>query len=47
MVCERHAAGARATTRAAITSRLEGEQYDMYGRRFLRDLRNSAMIETR
>jgi len=47
MVCERHAAGARATTRAAITSRLEGEQYDMYGRRFLRDLRNSATIETR
>jgi peptidyl-prolyl cis-trans isomerase SurA len=47
MVCERHAAGARALTRAAIESRLEGEQYDMYGRRFLRDLRNSATIETR
>jgi peptidyl-prolyl cis-trans isomerase SurA len=47
MVCERHAAGARAITKAAIESRLQGEQYDMYGRRFLRDLRNSATIETR
>jgi peptidyl-prolyl cis-trans isomerase SurA len=47
MVCERHAAGAHAMTRAAIESRLQGEQYDMYGRRFLRDLRNSATIETR
>jgi len=47
MVCERHAAGARAMTKAAIESRLQGEQYDMYGRRFLRDLRNSATIETR
>lgn len=47
MVCERHAAGSRAITKAAIESRLEGEQYDMYGRRFLRDLRNSATIETR
>jgi peptidyl-prolyl cis-trans isomerase SurA len=47
MVCERHAAGSRAITRASIESRLEGEQYDMYQRRFLRDLRNSATIETR
>jgi peptidyl-prolyl cis-trans isomerase SurA len=47
MVCERHAAGARALTRAAIENKLQGEQYDMYGRRFLRDLRNSATIETR
>jgi peptidyl-prolyl cis-trans isomerase SurA len=47
MVCERHAAGSRAITKAAIESRLQGEQYDMYGRRFLRDLRNSATIETR
>jgi len=47
MVCERHAAGSRAITRASIESRLQGEQYDMYQRRFLRDLRNSATIETR
>ena len=47
MVCERHATGARAMTRATVESRLQGEQYDMYGRRFLRDLRNSATIETR
>jgi peptidyl-prolyl cis-trans isomerase SurA len=47
MVCERHAAGAHAMTKAAIESQLQGEQYEMYGRRFLRDLRNSATIETR
>jgi peptidyl-prolyl cis-trans isomerase SurA len=47
MVCERHAAGSRAITKASIESRLQGEQYDMYQRRFLRDLRNSATIETR
>jgi peptidyl-prolyl cis-trans isomerase SurA len=46
-VCERHASGARAITRASIEDRLRGEQYDMFARRFLRDLRNSATIETR
>ncbi len=47
MVCERHAGGARAVTRADIEDKLRGEQFDMFARRFLRDLRNSATIETR
>jgi peptidyl-prolyl cis-trans isomerase SurA len=47
MVCERHASGARALTRADIEDRLKGEQFDMFAHRFIRDLRNSATIETR
>jgi peptidyl-prolyl cis-trans isomerase SurA len=47
VVCERHAGGARAVTRADIEDKLRGEQFDMFARRFLRDLRNSATIETR
>ncbi len=47
VVCERHASGARAVTRADIEDKLRGEQFDMFARRFLRDLRNSATIETR
>ena len=47
VVCERHASGARAVTKAEIEDKLRGVQYDMFARRFLRDLRNSATIETR
>ena len=46
-VCERHAGGAHAITQADIEDKLKGEQFDMFARRYLRDLRNSATIETR
>jgi peptidyl-prolyl cis-trans isomerase SurA len=46
-VCSRHASGVAAVTKADITDRLRGEQLSMFARRFLRDLRNSATIETR
>jgi len=46
-VCSRHASGVAAITKADITDRLRGEQLSMFARRFLRDLRNSATIETR
>ena len=46
-VCSRHAAGVEGVTRADITDRLRGEQLSMFARRYLRDLRNTAEIETR
>ena len=46
-VCSRHAAGVEDATRADVTDRLKGEQLSMFARRYLRDLRNSAEIETR
>jgi peptidyl-prolyl cis-trans isomerase SurA len=46
-VCARHASGVAAVTKADITDKLRGEQLSMFARRFLRDLRNSATIETR
>jgi peptidyl-prolyl cis-trans isomerase SurA len=46
-VCARHAAGVEGVTRTDITDRLRGEQLSMFARRYLRDLRNSAEIETR
>ena len=46
-VCSRHAAGVEGVTRADVTDRLKGEQLSMFARRYLRDLRNSAEIETR
>ena len=46
-VCSRHAAGVEGVTKADITDRLRGEQLSMFSRRYLRDLRNSAEIETR
>jgi peptidyl-prolyl cis-trans isomerase SurA len=46
-VCSRHAAGVEGVTRADVTDRLRGEQLSMFARRYLRDLRNSAEIETR
>ena len=46
-VCARHAASAVGVTRADITDRLRGEQLSMFARRYLRDLRSSAEIETR
>jgi peptidyl-prolyl cis-trans isomerase SurA len=47
-VCGKRASGAAAPpTAAQIESRLRGEQLAMISRRYLRDLRNSATIETR
>ena len=46
-VCARHAAGVDGVTRADITDRLRGEQLSMFARRYLRDLRSSAEVETR
>ena len=47
VVCARHAAGVAGVTKADITDRLRGEQLSMFARRYLRDLRSSAEIETR
>jgi peptidyl-prolyl cis-trans isomerase SurA len=46
-VCSRHARGVEGVTRTDISDRLRGEQLSMFARRYLRDLRNSAEIETR
>ena len=46
-VCARHANGVEGVTRTDITDRLRGEQLSMFARRYLRDLRSSAEIETR
>ncbi len=46
-VCARHAANVDGVTRTDITDRLRGEQLSMFARRYLRDLRSSAEIETR
>ena len=46
-LCGRHASGVAAPTREEIERRLENEQFGMIERRALRDLRNSATIETR
>jgi peptidyl-prolyl cis-trans isomerase SurA len=46
-LCAKRAAGAHAPTRDDLENRLYGEQLSMVARRFLRDLRNSATIESR
>lgn len=46
-VCARRTGGAQAPTRTDIENRIYAEQLDMLGRRFLRDLRNSAAVDTR
>jgi peptidyl-prolyl cis-trans isomerase SurA len=46
-LCGRHAAGDKAPTHDDLENRLYGEQLSMVARRFLRDLRNSATIESR
>jgi len=46
-LCGRRASGARAPTRDEIEGKLENEQLSMIARRYLRDLRNSATIESR
>lgn len=46
-LCGRRASGPRAPSRDEIADRLEGEQLMMIARRYLRDLHNSATIESR
>jgi peptidyl-prolyl cis-trans isomerase SurA len=46
MVCGRHEAHAKEPTREEVESRLFAQQMSMLSRRYLRDLRNSATIET-
>lgn len=46
-VCGKREAGVTLPTREEIESRLEDEQLSLIARRYLRDLRNSATIETR
>lgn len=46
-LCDRHAGGAQAQTREQIENRLFGDELAMIAKRQLRDLRNSATIETR
>ena len=46
-VCGKRAAGASQPDRDQIENRLTGQQLSMISRRYMRDLRNSATIETR
>ncbi len=46
-LCGRHASGVKQASKDDIENRLYGEQLSMVARRFLRDLRNSATIESR
>ena len=46
-VCSRHSAGQAQAGREQIEQRLIGQQLSMIARRYMRDLRNSATIETR
>ncbi|MBV8594049.1 MAG: peptidylprolyl isomerase, partial [Caulobacteraceae bacterium] len=47
VLCGRHAGGAQAMTHDQIENRLYGDELAMIAKRQLRDLRNSATIETR
>ena len=46
MVCDRQQAADKAPNKGEVENRLYGEQLAMLSRRYLRDLRNSATIET-
>jgi peptidyl-prolyl cis-trans isomerase SurA len=46
-VCGKHASGASQLTHEQIENRLFGQQLSLVARRYMRDLRNSATIETR
>jgi len=46
-VCGKRSAGAPQVTHEQLENRLRGQQLDMISRRYMRDLRNSATIETR
>ena len=44
-VCDRRLGGPQAPTRQQVENRLREQNYDMLGRRYLRDIRNDALIE--
>ena len=46
-VCGKRTGGAQALTAQQVENRLFGQQLDLIARRYMRDLRNSATIETR
>jgi peptidyl-prolyl cis-trans isomerase SurA len=46
-VCGKHASGEETISHDQIESRLYGQQLSMIARRYMRDLRNQATIETR
>ncbi len=46
MVCAKHETHAKLPSKEEIENRLYGEQLSMLSRRYLRDLRNSATIDT-
>ena len=46
-VCSKRASGAEGQSKEQIESRLLGQQLSMVSRRYMRDLRNSATIETK
>jgi peptidyl-prolyl cis-trans isomerase SurA len=46
-VCSKRSGGAKAPSKVEIENRLKGEQLSVMSRRYLRDLRTSATIETR
>jgi peptidyl-prolyl cis-trans isomerase SurA len=46
-VCGKHASGASQLSHEQIENRLFGQQLSLVARRYMRDLRNSATIETR
>jgi len=46
-VCGKRASGAQAADHDTVENRLYGQQLSMISRRYMRDLRNSATIETR
>ncbi len=46
-ICQKSSAGEQAASHDQIESRLYGQQLSMISRRYMRDLRNSATVETR
>jgi len=47
ILCGKHQSGLTIPSRDEIASRIEDQQLSMISRRYLRDLRSSATIETR
>lgn len=47
VLCSRSQQGPQLPSRQEVENRLRAEQYELYARRYLRDLRNSAIIDTR
>lgn len=47
VLCSRSQQGPQLPSRTEVENRLRAEQYELYARRYLRDLRNSAIIDAR